>query len=187
MKKIYRNYVFDIIMAVVALVMGILMLPPIGIGGQVLNILLALILVVYLAIYLFDKVRRARGTSFILILIEFSVVSLIAVGLILQQFHVFGDANVVCPTIGIVMWLRGVVVIISMYVTAATVKKNRYNLPEFVLCIFLASAGVFLFARPITSDLVITWIICVFFLICFISFGALALLFAPIGKKHARK
>ena len=185
MRKIYKNYIFDIIMAVVSLILGILMLPPIGLGQKMLSVMLALTLVGYLVIFLFDKARRARGTSFVLILVEFAVISLIAVGLFLQQFKVFGEANVICPTIGIVMWLRGIVVNVSMYVSASSIKKSKYNLPEFLLCILFSTLGVYLFAKPITSDLVITWILCGFLLFCALVFGALALLFAPT-RKHRK-
>ena len=172
-------------MFAVALVLGIIMLPPIGLGQQILSVMLAITLIAYLVMFLFDKARRARGTSFVLILIEFTVISLIAVGLILQQFKIFGETNVVCPTIGIVMWLRGIVVNVSMYATASSVKKSKYNLPEFLLCIIFSTLGVYLFAKPITSDLVITWCLCGFLFFCALVFGGLALLFAPIGK-HKR-
>ena len=41
MKKLYRSFTFDLTIAITALVLGIIMLPPFGIGIYALNILLA--------------------------------------------------------------------------------------------------------------------------------------------------
>jgi len=182
MKKIYKNFVFDIIAAVVALALGIVMLPPFGIGQQLLNILLAVTLVAYLVIYLYDKLRRNKGITFVLSLVEFIVISLVAIGLVFQQFsHI--EISGVCSTIGIVLWLRGMVSALGMYITASSLKKSKRTLTEFVIALFVISVGAYFFAHPIVSDLVLTWIIDIVFFLAAIVFAGLAYLFAPIKKK----
>ena len=37
MKKLYRNFIFDLTIAITALVLGIIMLPPFGIGVYALS------------------------------------------------------------------------------------------------------------------------------------------------------
>ena len=39
MKRLLKNFVFDIIVAVVSLALAIVMLPPFGISAKVLNVL----------------------------------------------------------------------------------------------------------------------------------------------------
>lgn len=182
MKKLYKNFIFDIILAVLALALGIVMLPPFEIGQLALNILLAAALLAYLVIYLFDKVRRARGTIFILLALEFIVICVLILGLFLQQLKVFNVSSV-CATLGLVLWLRGAVCLISLYLTASVTRKTKYSLPSFLLYLLLVSVGAFTFAKPFVSDLALTWIICIFFFLVFIAFIFLAFLYSPSKKK----
>jgi len=181
MKKIYKNFVFDIIAAVVALALGIVMLPPFGIGQQLLNILLAVTLVAYLVIYLYDKLRRNKGITFVLSLVEFIVISLVAIGLVFQQFsHI--EISGVCSTIGIVLWLRGMVSALGMYITASSLKKSKRTLTEFVIALFVISVGAYFFAHPIVSDLVLTWIIDIVFFLQ-LSYSRVSPIFSPLSKR----
>lgn len=181
-KKLYKNFIFDIIVGVLALALAIAMLPPFQIGQAVLGILLAVTLFAYIVIYLFDRVRRTKGMLFILSLAELVIVGVMALGLVLRQFSVF-ELSGVCATVGIVLWLRGIIALISMYVTSQNT-KTKYSLPLFSLYLFITSLGMFLYARPFVSDLVLTWLICVFFFISALVFGALALLYSPTKKKR---
>ena len=177
----YKNFIFDIVISALALALGIVMIPPFGIGEHILNLLLAIGLAAYLVIHLFGKLTRSRGTTFILTLIEFSVVCIVIVGLIFQQFRLF-DIVGVCRTLGFVLWLRGTVSIIVMYITLGTVKSGRYNLPKFLLYLFLITSGVYLFANPLISDLIFNWIICVVMMVVGLVFAFLAYLYAPSKK-----
>ena len=42
MNKLYKNFIFDIVAGSVALVLAIIMLPPLNFGIRAINILLAL-------------------------------------------------------------------------------------------------------------------------------------------------
>ena len=185
MNRIYKNYIFDIIFAVLALALGIIMLPPFNIGQKIINILLAVTLVAYLVVHLFGKLRRSRGATFVLTLIEFSVVSLISVGLVLQQFKVFNISGV-CRTVGLVLWLRGIVSILGMYIRLGTVKSESYNLPKFALYLLLITLGACAFASPVISDLAFNWIICIVMILTAVIFGALALIYSPEKKKKTK-
>ena len=181
MKKLYKSFIFDIIIAVVALALGIIMLPPFGIGQQALNILMALTLAAYLALYTFDKIRRSKGTTLVLSLVEFCIIATIALALVIQQFSALRISGV-CRIIGMVLWLRGLFAALGMYIAASGAKKQKYGILRFLLCILLATVGVYLFAAPIVSDLVLTWIICSIFFACALIFATLAILFSPLRK-----
>ena len=177
----YRNFIVDIILAVLALGLGILMLPPFGIGQTMVDILLAITLVAYLVLYLFDKLRHSKGTTFLLSFIEFVLIALLVLGLILEQFDIFNIGGV-CRTVGLVMWLHGSFSVIILYTTLANVRSGKYNLPKFLIWLLALSVGVFLFANPIFSDLIINWAICIVLFIATVIFAALAILFAPNKK-----
>ncbi len=181
--RIYKNYIFDIVIAGLALVLGIVMLPPFGIGQHLLNLLLAISLAAYLVIHLFGKLQRTKGTAFILTLFEFSVVCIIIVGLIFQQLRVFNIAGV-CRTLGVVLWLRGIVSITVMYINLGTLKSARYNLSKFILYLLLITAGVYLFANPLITDIIFNWILCVVMLLTAVIFGFLAFIYSPSKVKR---
>lgn len=182
MKRLLKNFVFDIIVAVVSLALAIVMLPPFGISAKVLNVLLAIALVFYLVLYLLDKVLHARGNLLILLIVEFSVISLIAIGLLFQQFGVFNISGV-CRILGVVLWLRGAVSLVRAYFVAGTKAKRKYSLLIHMGCILLVSFGAYVFARPFISDLALCWIFSVTFFVTALVFTILAVLSSPAKKK----
>ena len=180
MKKLYRNFIFDLTIALSALVLGIIMLPPFGIGVYALNILLAATIVVYFLVYLWDKLRRTKGAIFLLTVTECVVYACVILDLIMQQFHVI-DAISVCRALGLVLWVRGTVSAIGMYITATSTSRKPATLPSFLFRLSLISGGMFLLAHPLLTDVILNWSMCILFYISAIAFGGLALLFYP-GK-----
>ena len=181
MKKLYRNFVFDLTIAICALVLGIIMLPPFGIGIYALNILMAATIVVYFLVYLWDKLKRTKGAIFLLTVAECVVYAFVILDLIVEQFTSF-DAITVCRALGLVLWVRGTVSIIGMYISAMSSTRKGGNLPRFLFRIFLISSGMYLLAHPLFTDLLLNWAICILFYISALAFGGLAILFSP-GKK----
>lgn len=179
--RTYKNFIFDIVISALALVLGIVMLPPFGIGQGLLNLLLALSLAAYLTIHLFGKLQRTKGTTFILTLIEFSVVCIIIVGLFFQQLRVFEIVGV-CRTLGVVLWLRGIVSITVMYINLGTLKSAKYNLPKFILYLCLITSGVYLFANPLITDIAFNWLLCIVMLLTAVIFAFLAYIYSPSKK-----
>ncbi len=182
MKRLIKNFVFDIILAVLSLALAIVMLPPFGISAKVLNVLLAIALVFYLLLYLLDKVVHARGNLLILLIVEFSVISLIAIGLLFQQFGIFNISGV-CRILGVVLWLRGAVSLIRAYFVVGTGAKKKYSLLIHMGYILLLSFGAYIFASPFISDLALCWIFSVAFFVTALVFTVLAVLSSPAKKK----
>ena len=184
MKNIYKNFIADVIIAILALALGIIMLPPFGIGQQVLNVLLAVALIFYLALYLLGKITASSGSVLILTVVEFTIVALIALGLILQQFKVFTITGV-CTTFGIVIWLRGVVCLVRGYFVSTSAARRRYSLLLFIGYIFLVSLGAYMFAKPFISDEALVWIFSITFFVIALLFVVFAILYTP--KKNTKK
>lgn len=182
MKKLYRNFIFDLTIALVALVLGIVMLPPFGIGIYILNLLLAASIVVYFLVYLWDKLRVTRGSIFLLTVLECVVYLFVIIDLILEQFRLYDVLNV-CRALGIILWTRGTVSAIGMYINAISQNRKKNSMSGFLFRLFLICAGMYLFANPLITDLILNWAICILFFLSALAFGGLALLFSPSKKK----
>ena len=181
MKRLYRNFLFDLTIALISLVLGVIILPPFGIGVYALNIMLAATIVVYFLVYLWDKLKKTKGAIFLLTVTECVVYAFVILDLIMQQFHVINTISV-CRALGLILWVRGTVSAIGMYITATTSSRKPATLPSFLFRLSLISGGMFLLAHPMFTDLVLNWAMCI---VCFLSalaFGGLALLFYS-GRK----
>lgn len=181
MKKLYRSFTFDLTVAIIALVLGIVMLPPFGIGVYSLNLLIALSVTVYFLVYLHDKLKRTRGAIFLITVIECAVYLLVVIDLILEQFRLFDVLNA-CRALGIILWARGTASTIGMYISAIKSNRRKDNLLGFMFRILLISVGMYLFAHPLLTPLFLNWAICILFFLSALAFGGLALLFAPSKK-----
>ena len=181
MKRLYRNFLFDLTIALISLVLGVIILPPFGIGVYALNIMLAATIVVYFLVYLWDKLKRTKGAIFLLTVTECVVYAFVILDLIMQQFHVI-NAISVCRALGLVLWVRGTVSAIGMYITATTSSRKPATLPSFLFRLSLISGGMFLLAHPMFTDLVLNWAMCIVCFLSALSFGGLALLFYS-GRK----
>jgi len=182
MRKLYRNFTFNLTIALTALVLGVVMLPPFGIGIYLLNLLLAATIVVYFLVYLWDKLKRTRGAIFLLTVLECAIYFFVILDLILEQFRLY-DALNVCRALGIVLWARGTFSAIGMYITATSSVRKSSNLPGFLLRILLICVGVYFSANPLINDTLLNWTMCILFFISALAFGGLAVLFSPSRKK----
>ena len=182
MQTLYKNYIFDIVIALIALALGIVMLPVFGISEIFIDIMLALALGVYLVFFLFDRLRHSRGTVFILTIIEFIVISVVAIGLVFQQFGIIIRLSAVCQTVGLVIWMRGIVMALSLYLASLSAKKPTRKLVKFIFTLVLISVGAALLTSTFIPDEAIEWVVCVALFIAALVFAALAFLFSPL--KH---
>ena len=176
MKKLYKNVLFDIVVALVALGIAIVMLPVFEISKYCIDIIMALALVAYILLFISDKLKHTRGTVFGLTILETVVLSIIVILLVIQQFAPFYVLSV-CKAVGGVLWLRGVVITVTLYISALYIRKPRRNLPKLLLAIGFISAGGMLFFGYVFTDLFIEWIVAIALFITALAFGALAFLF----------
>lgn len=107
--------------------------------------------------------RRSNGVIKVLTIIEFSLLALIALGCILQQFKVINIGGA-CAILGLALWCRGVVEIFRAYYHQRG-NNDRYPVWWLVIAIFLVSFGVYLFVKPLFDDIVILWIFVVLILL----------------------
>lgn len=187
MKRFKLDWLVYFIVSIISITLGILLIVNnYEIGMKILNIAIAIILLCYLFLFLLPLIKHKRGTTQILVIIEFVLVGLIAIGLVLQQFNVFNIAEA-CQVIGLVIWLRAVVELFRAYFYRGT--NSNYKYPVWYFCIMLAliTLGTFMFAKPFfnNTQVVLTLSICCFILA--VALIILGIIFVPKKSKKVKK
>lgn len=180
MANFFKNYVALFIFSGLLFAFAVLTLPPLKL--PMINFILAFGLVSYLTLFLFGKLSRARGVMFLVLLIEFVIISLIAAGLVLGQFELI-KIDGVCRIVGISLWIHSTATLIGEYHAACIKSHRRAPAYLFALHLSLSSFGIYIFASPIISDRTIAWIASG---LAF-ALGALSLIFAIIYAAKRNK
>ncbi len=185
MPKIFKNYIVDFILAAILIALGVVMLPVLF-GLDIINIILAIGLLLYLALFLFKRITKRRGAMFVIILVEFMIVAVIATGLVLQQFKIFNISGV-CKILGLVLWVHSAGMLLGEYFNAKN--KDAKTCPPylFALDIALLTLGTYMFAAPFASDELIAWIVAITLMSLGAALIALAIYYIPKKKKTAKK
>lgn len=134
-------------------------------GMQIVNMIICVCLLLYLCLFLVNKIRtRSNGVIKVLTIIEFVLLTLIAIGCVLQQFKVFNFINGACAIVGLAMWCRGVVEIFRAYYHQRG-NNDRYPVWWLAVSICLVTIGVYFVLKPPFQDVVILWIFVVLILL----------------------
>ena len=182
MKKIFKNKVACIILGVVCLLAAILFAPIWNFwdgcpwktwGTQIINLLIAACIIAYLVLYLAKKIKGSgKRVIKVLTIVEFALLSLIALGCIFSQFKIINIRGA-CQIFGLVLWTRGVVELFRAYFYRSD-SKEVYPVWYLAVSIALVTFGTYCFAKPFIQDIVILWIFVAFLAIS----GILLLVFA---------
>ena len=190
MKKILKYPVISIILGALCLLTAVLFAPIWSWwnkcpwkdwGNQILYILIAAIIVAYLALYLFKKVRHANTRVIqVLTIVEFSILSLIALGCIFSQFNIINIKGA-CQIFGLALWSRGVVEIFRAYYYRSDTKEV-YPVWYLAISIAMVTFGTYCVAKPFISDIVILWLFVSALIVC-----GLLLLVIGINNRQKKK
>lgn len=180
MRKIYTNFLADLIIAIVALAIGIVMLPPIGIGERLLELFAALSVGIFMLPYQILKMKRNYGRIFIVTFIETCITVILILDLIAGQFDVLNINFEVCRVLGLAIWIRAFCSLLCTYLAGFARRRSKNALPIFILGIMSVTVGAIAFVRPFLSNTFLTWIFCIIFMLIGLAFGGLAFLYAPI-------
>ena len=124
-------------------------------GMDIINIVICGCLIIYLFGFLIKKIMKNKGVVQILTIIEFVLLSLIALGCVLQQFKVINIGGA-CAILGLALWCRGVVEIFTAYYYQNR-NSQKYPVWWLVISIVLVSIGTYLYARPLFKDITVLW------------------------------
>lgn len=184
MSKLFKNHIALFIFSAILFAFGVLTLPPLEL--PVINFILALCLLAYLALFLFKRLSSSRGVMFVVLLVEFVIISLVAAGLVLQQLKIINVSGV-CRTVGLALWLHSAGALIAAYHSAYVKNANRTPPYVFAINLGLASIGVYMFAAPFISDELVLWILSITAFVLGISALVFAIIFASKKSKKNRK
>ena len=150
-------------------------------GRKVIDIFIAVLIILYLSLYLVKKVARGgNGVIKVLTIIEFVALSLIALGCIFSQFGVFKMGEP-CQIAGLIMWCRGTIEIFrAYYFRGSTVK---YPVWLVAVAVALVTFGTYLYVKPLFTATHLQWVLAAIMLAMGIFFIYAGIVTKPAGKK----
>lgn len=150
-------------------------------GKQLINVLIAACLILYLANYLFPKLlNRGSGPIHVLRIVEFVLLALIALGCLLSQFAILSVGGA-CNILGVCLLCRGVVEIFRAYYHQRD-SKATYPLWWLVVAIVMVIFGTYLFVKPLFTDTHLLWVLAVLLL----AYGLFLLVYGIKCKPAAK-
>ncbi len=150
-------------------------------GYSIVKLVIAVILVLYLALYLSKKVfKKDKGAIKILVIIEFVVLSLIALSCILAQFNVF-NINDAGKILGLVLYLRGSIEIFRAYYYDRS-STQKYSVWWLIVSLLLVSVGVAFMIGGYLSNVQVLWALVVTLFVLGIIFIILGIVKKPNKK-----
>lgn len=152
-------------------------------GTDIINLIIAGVLLVYLFGYLLKKVMHGpSGTTKVLTIVAFVLLSLVALGCILSQFKVINVSGA-CKIFGLAIWCRGIVEAIRGYFYRHN-PETKYPYPLWYFCLTLAmiTFGTYAFAKPFFTDIQLLWI----FVVCLILVGAILIYYGVCAKPNGK-
>lgn len=173
MKKNRTKGILEIIVGVVLVALGVIMIPGVtSLSNILLYITLGCLLLAYTIGYLFLKiVLKNKGTILIISIVEFIVLTFIAVGTILKPWIDIPVIAEACKIVGMAFWFRGVAEILRIAVNHEYHKSNVY---KTAVNVGLVTVGTWFFVKPLfTNSQLIYGLICIIFV--------LAILFVVLG------
>lgn len=196
MKKITvkktKAYWLYIALGIVTLIFGILLLPFWGSiwnecpwkswGTDLVMLFMALVIGLYLFMFLIKKINRYRGVVQVLTIIEFVLLALIALGLVFSQFNILAIPKQPSVILGLALYCRGVIEIFRAYYYHHSM-KTIYPVWWLVVAILFVTFGVYLMVKPLVQLTLIVWLLAISVIVIgifLITYGALA---NPKAKK----
>ena len=151
-------------------------------GMQIVNLIIAACILVYLFTFLLKKMlKRSNGVVKVLTIVEFVLLSLVALGCILQQFKVINVGGA-CQIFGLALWARGVVELFRAYYHQHG-NNDKYPVWWLVVAIVFVTFGTYIFAKPLFQDVVILWIFVILILLLGIILFTYGFLTKPASHK----
>ena len=187
-----KAYWLYIALGIVTLIFGILLLPFWGSiwnecpwkswGTDLVMLFMALVIGLYLFMFLIKKINRYRGVVQVLTIIEFVLLALIALGLVFSQFNILAIPKQPSVILGLALYCRGVIEIFRAYYYHHSM-KTIYPVWWLVVAILFVTFGVYLMVKPLVQLTLIVWLLAISVIVIgifLITYGALA---NPKAKK----
>ena len=149
-------------------------------GAKAIDLLIAVLIIVYLCTYLIKKVARGNGVIKLLTVIEFALFALIALGCILSQFKVVNLGGP-CEIVGAIMWVRGSIEVFRAYYFRGS--SAKYPLWGVAVAIALVTFGTYLYIKPLFTAKDLQWVLSAIMLAIMIACIYAAIVTKPTSKQ----
>ena len=181
MQKLMKNWIFTLIVCILLAVLAVLMflsgfkVGDLHIGEDILHIVAAVALTIYVIFALFPLVARYRGALQGFAIGEVMILLLTAVAHVIMNFGIripLLSALDVCSVVGLALWLRGVVETVHAYLSnASSDAKKRIPLWQLLCYILISAVGVWQLVKPLLRDEVFVFIIGIVATVVAVIFG----------------
>ena len=164
-KKTFWTYV---LLGVVFILSGAILAPFWGnvwndcpwkdLGIKFISYAMALMLCIYLFGFLIKKVTKSKGTIQVLTILEFTLLLLIAVGLVFSGLKILNIPDEPSKILGIALYIRGVIEIFRAYYYKT---NDTYTYPVWWLVVsimFVTFGSYFIFKGGITKVMLL-WVL----------------------------
>lgn len=151
-------------------------------GYSIIKIVIASTLILYLAFYLFKKmIGKCNKIVRLLIIIEFTLLSLIALGSIMSQFDII-PVKGVGQILGLVLWIRGSIEVFRAYYYDSS-NGSKYPVWQLFITILLITVGAYFIISNVLTDKVVLWTLTV----TLILVGIFAIILGVVKKPASKK
>ncbi len=181
MQKLMKNWIFTLIVCILLAVLAVLMflsgfkVGDLHIGEDILHIVAAVALTIYVIFALFPLVARYRGALQGFAIGEVLILLLTAVAHVIMNFGIripLLSALDVCSVVGLALWLRGVVETVHAYLSnASSDAQKRIPLWRLLCYILISAVGVWQLVAPLLKDEVFVFIIGIAATVVAVIFG----------------
>lgn len=194
MKKFLKNYLACLTVGIIFILAAVIFAPIWDFwdscpwkdwGKQIINIIIAACIVCYLAFYLVKKLKYGKRVIKVLTIVEFAILSLIALGCIFSQFKVINIQGA-CQVFGLALWTRGSIELFRGYYHRAD-SKEYYPVWYLAISIAMVTFGTWCFVKPFIQDIIILWIFVSLLFVCGILLLVLGFNNKPLKKVNNSK
>lgn len=159
MQKLFKNWIFTLVVCILlALLTAVMLLGALEVKGftlarDILHLLMAVILGIYVILGLFPTLIRYRGVIRVFVGVEILVLILAMVALTFAQINMpFFSSLQACSVVGLALWARGAVEIVHAYLLQGGNGERKIPLWGLGCYILLCAFGMWQLARPTIAD-----------------------------------
>lgn len=158
-------------------------------GLNFISYAMAALLLIYLFGFLIKKINKSKGTIQVLTILEFTLLLLIALGLVFSQLKILNIPDEPSKILGIALYIRGVIEIFRAYYYK-TKETDTYPVWWLVVAIMFVTFGAYFIFRGGITKIMLLWVLVgalVVSGIALISYGVMCKPEKKLPKKEDKK
>lgn len=146
-------------------------------GLQLVSYAMAALILMYLFGYLIKNVKKSSGTIQVLTILEFTLLALIALGLVFSQLKILNIPDSPSFILGIALYTRGVIEVFRAYYHHKS-SNYEYSVGWLVVAILFITFGVILMCTNVVTKINVLMVL----IIALIVMGIYAIVYGSLAK-----